>query len=164
MKFSFLLPLLLPVYISISSSSSSSATATVTVTATRLRKLLASSLIAPMVVLTTISTSIHAEEASIGPNLNTIPSNEIVPSQLAPPNKVDINAATVDAYKKFPGMFPHAAGQIASHGPYSEVNDLFKINTATQADRALFLKYMKDFTALPPGRMFGERLNARQSQ
>ena len=164
MKFSFLLPLLLLVYISISSSSSSSATATVTVTATRLRKLLASSLIAPMVVLTTISTSIHAEEASIGPNLNTIPSNEIVPSQLAPPNKVDINAATVDAYKKFPGMFPHAAGQIASHGPYSEVNDLFKINTATQADRALFLKYMKDFTALPPGRMFGERLNARQSQ
>ena len=149
MKFSSLLPLLLLVYISISSSSSSSATATVTVTATRLRKLLASSLIAPMVVLTTISTSIHAEEASIGPNLNTIPSNEIVPSQLAPPNKVDINAATVDAYKKFPGMFPHAAGQIASHGPYSEVNDMLKINpsiklnTAIPENKALFLKYMK---------------------
>ena len=158
MKFFFLLPLLLLVCVSISSS------ATVTATATRLRKILTSSLIASMVVSTTISTSIHAEEASIGPNLNTIPSDEIVPSQLAPPNKVDINAATVDAYKKFPGMFPHAAGQIASHGPYSEVNDLFKINTATQADRALFLKYMKDFTALPPGRMFGERLNARQSQ
>ena len=61
-------------------------------------------------------------------------------------------------------MYPHAAGQIASHGPYQSVDDLQKIPTATEADKKLFKKYKNEFVALPPGRMFKERLNGRQSQ
>ena len=129
----------------------------------RLRKVLTSSLIAPFLVFSPIVAITNAEEPFVGANRNTIPSSEIVPSQLAPSDRIDINAATVDAYKKFPGLYPHGAGQIASHGPYSSVRDLFKIDTATEEDKKLFRKYLKDFTALPPGRMFVERLNARQS-
>lgn len=60
-------------------------------------------------------------------------------------------------------MFPHAAGQIASNGPYNEVDDIFKIKTATENDKKLFKKYQKYFTVNPPGRAFDERINARVS-
>ena len=92
-----------------------------------------------------------------------MPDYEIVPSQMAPSDKTDVNAATIDTYKRFPGMYPHAAGQIASNGPYQSVEDLFKIKTANAEDKKLFRKYRKELTALPPGRMFNERMNARQS-
>ena len=61
-------------------------------------------------------------------------------------------------------MYPHAAGQIASHGPYKSVNDLQQIKTANARDKELFRKFADEFTTLPPGRMFIERLNGRQSQ
>jgi photosystem II PsbU protein len=63
----------------------------------------------------------------------------------------------------FPGMFPHAAGKIASHGPYSSVKDIYKIPDLTKNDIALFKKYESSFTTIPPGRVFGERINARVS-
>ena len=69
----------------------------------------------------------------------------------------------INDYKKFTGMFTHAAGQIASHGPYKSVDDLQSIPTATAADKALFKKYKNEFTALPPGRAFNERLSQRQN-
>ena len=131
--------------------------------AIQLRKAVTSSMLAPLIILSPVSATTYAEEPPIGANRNTIPSGEIVPSQLAPSDLVDINAATVDTYKKFPGLYPHGAGLIASHGPYSSVKELFNIDTATEQDKRLFRKYMRDFTALPPGRMFVERLNARQS-
>jgi len=43
-------------------------------------------------------------------------------SQLVKPDKVDINSSFVGEYKQFRGMFPHAAGKIASHGPYRSVS------------------------------------------
>ena len=49
---------------------------------------------------------------NVGSERNTLPENEIVPSQLAKSDKVDINNAQISDYKKFPGMYPHAAGQI----------------------------------------------------
>jgi len=53
--------------------------------------------------------------------------------------------------------------QIASHGPYNSVQDLYKIPTANANDKKLFKQYASKFTVLPPGRMFNERINARQS-
>merc|ERR1711924_299246 len=41
-------------------------------------------------------------------------------------DKVDINNANVMAYRQFPGMYPTAAGFIASHGPYKQVADIYK--------------------------------------
>jgi len=63
----------------------------------------------------------------------------------------------------FPGLYPHAAGLIASNGPYNDVSDIFKIEGLTANDKALFSKYQKEFTVNPPGRMFDERVNQRVS-
>jgi hypothetical protein len=46
-----------------------------------------------------------------------------------------INPFDQGDYKQLPGMFPHAAGQIASHGPYKSVKDVYKINSLTDEDR-----------------------------
>jgi len=83
--------------------------------------------------------------------------------QQAPSGKLDLNNALVTDYKKLPGMYPHAAGLIASNGPYNSVNDVFRLAGATKSDKMLFRKYKRSFVALPPGRTFYERINARQS-
>jgi hypothetical protein len=105
----------------------------------------------------------QASESRIGAAVNDLPDNEVVPSQMAQSDKIDLNNALVTDYKRLPGMYPHAAGQIASHGPYNNVGDLLKIKSANANDKKLFKKYEKEFVALPPGRMFNERINARQS-
>ena len=46
---------------------------------------------------------------------------------------------------------------IASHGPYNTVSDIYKIPGITANDKAMFKKYEKELTVLPPGRMFKER-------
>jgi photosystem II PsbU protein len=60
-------------------------------------------------------------------------------------------------------MYPHAAGKIASNGPYKKVSDIYKIEGLTKNDVTLFKKYEKLFTVHPPGRAFLERINARVS-
>ena len=84
-------------------------------------------------------------------------------TQQAPPGKIDVNNALVTDYKTLQGMYPHAAGLIASNGPYNSVRDLNNIPGVTPNDRKLFAKYSDQFTALPPTRQFYERINARQS-
>lgn len=79
----------------------------------------------------------------------------MIPSQLAKPDKVDINNTPITEYKKFPGMYPHAAGQIAAHGPYKSVDDILSLPSANEKDKALFKKYLKEFIVLPPGKMVG---------
>merc|ERR1712207_44349 len=56
-------------------------------------------------------------------------------------DKVDVNNANVQAFRQFPGMYPTAAGQIATHGPYSKVKDILK-------------KYEKNFVCLPPNQAY----------
>lgn len=60
-------------------------------------------------------------------------------------------------------MFPHAAGKLASNGPYTSVKEIYKIPGLTEHDVQVFKKYEKYFTANPPGRAFYERINARVS-
>jgi len=85
------------------------------------------------------------------------------PSQQATGGKLDINSAFVGDYKALPGMFPHAAGKLASNGPYTSVADIYKIKGLTANDIKLFKKYEKYLTANPPGRSFDERINSRVS-
>ena len=84
-------------------------------------------------------------------------------AQMPTGDKLDLNAAFVGEYKNFPGMFPHAAGKIASHGPYQSVRDIYDIAGLTDNDVKMFKKYDKYFTVNPPGRAFSERINARVS-
>lgn len=95
---------------------------------------------------------------------NPIPDNEYVPSQQAKSDKIDLNSAFVGDYKKLKGFFPHAAGMVASNGPYYSVQDLYKIPGITENDKKLFKKYENEFVALPAMyRQFNERINARVS-
>lgn len=55
------------------------------------------------------------------------------------------------------------AGMIASHGPYKNVKDIYSIPGLNDSDKAASKKYEKELTVLPPGRMFKERINQRQS-
>jgi len=75
-----------------------------------------------------------------------------------------LNSAAVSDYKALSGFYPHAAGQICSHGPYASVKDIYTIPNLTARDKQLFKQYEKEFVVLPPGRMYVERLNGRQSQ
>jgi photosystem II PsbU protein len=60
-------------------------------------------------------------------------------------------------------MFPTTAGKIASHGPYTSVKDIYKIDNLTSRDKDVLKKYEKYFIVNPPGRAFNERINARVS-
>lgn len=64
---------------------------------------------------------------------------------------------------QFRGMYPRAAGLIASNGPYNDVKDIYKIKGLTDTDKKIFKQYEKEFMVNPPGRMFDERINQRQS-
>lgn len=99
----------------------------------------------------------------VGAGFNDIRDEDVPPSQKAPSGKIDVNNAYVTDYMQFPGMYPRAAGLIASNGPYRTVKDLYDLEAATEQDKKMFQKYASNFVALPPGRMFVERINARQS-
>merc|ERR1712008_418133 len=58
-------------------------------------------------------------------------------------DKVDINNANVQAYRQFPGMYPTAAGAIATHGPYSKVSDIYDIPGVEERVKDI-MKSMKD--------------------
>ena len=55
------------------------------------------------------------------------------------------------------------SSQIASHGPYKKVKDVYAMAGLTKEQASLFKKYEGEFTVNPPGRLFIERVNARQS-
>ena len=56
----------------------------------------------------------------------------------------DLNNAPIGEYKYLVGMYPTAAGKIASHGPYSTVADIYKIEglTGMHISNVFFFSYM----------------------
>jgi len=99
----------------------------------------------------------------VGAERNALSDFEVVAMQQAPNGKIDLNNALITDYKVLPGMYPHAAGLLASNGPYKSVNDILRLPGATESDKMLFNKYKSSFVALEPGRTFYERINGRQS-
>ena len=75
-------------------------------------------------------------------------------------DKVDLNNANVQAYRQFPGMFPYAAGQIATHGPYKQVSDIYNIPNLDPKLAAFMKKYEANFVVLPANEAyFIDRIN-----
>merc|ERR550537_1875711 len=64
-------------------------------------------------------------------------------------DQVDINNANVQAYRQFPGMYPTAAGAIATHGPYKEVGDIYKIPNLDPRVIETMKKFEKNLVCLP---------------
>merc|ERR1712061_295040 len=69
-------------------------------------------------------------------------------------DKVDVNNANVQAFRQFPGMYPTAAGQIATHGPYKTVRDIYDITGLDERVIAIMKKYEANFVALPPNQAY----------
>merc|ERR1712204_27271 len=69
-------------------------------------------------------------------------------------DKVDINNANVQAYRQFPGMYPTAAGAIATHGPYSKVSDIFDIPGVEERVKDIMKKFEGQFVCLPPNQAY----------
>lgn len=65
-------------------------------------------------------------------------------------NIVDVNNANIRAYLKMPGMYPAVAGKIVSHGPYTTVADLYKIEGLTSAQSEIIKKYEGRLVAKTP--------------
>eukprot|EP00448_Togula_jolla_P033916 CAMPEP_0170622484 /NCGR_PEP_ID=MMETSP0224-20130122/29157_1 /TAXON_ID=285029 /ORGANISM="Togula jolla, Strain CCCM 725" /LENGTH=190 /DNA_ID=CAMNT_0010948809 /DNA_START=63 /DNA_END=635 /DNA_ORIENTATION=- len=75
-------------------------------------------------------------------------------------DQVDINNANVQAYRQFPGMYPTAAGQIATHGPYKDVADVYNIPGLKDDVKNIIKKYEKNLVCLPPSpAYFLDRIN-----
>merc|ERR1719409_2355499 len=68
---------------------------------------------------------------------------------------VDINNANVQAYRQFRGMYPTAAGLIATHGPYKTVSDLYSIKEMPDNVKDIIKKYEKQFIVLPYNEAYG---------
>jgi hypothetical protein len=61
-------------------------------------------------------------------------------------------------------MYPRVAGMVASHGPYNNVKEIYKLEGLTSRDKSLLKKYEKEFTANKAQyRSFNERINGRVS-
>ena len=127
------------------------------------RAILAGAVATVSLPATAIAPQWDKDYIGVGAERNALSDYEVVAMQQAPSGKLDLNNALVTDYKQLPGMYPHAAGLIASNGPYNSVNDVFRLPGATDSDKELFKRYKSSFIALPPGRTFYERINARQS-
>lgn len=103
------------------------------------------------------------ESTGVGADRNAVFDNVPQPQQMAMPGKLDVNSATVTEYKQLKGLYPAVAGKVASHGPYASISDVYKLADFSPAEAKLFKQHQGDFTVLPPGRMFIERINQRQS-
>jgi photosystem II PsbU protein len=104
-----------------------------------------------------------AKQAGIGSDWGFI-DDEIVSAQQPTGDRVDINNAAINEYMQFRGMYPSAAGKIASNGPYGSVKDIYKIPGLTENDKKVFKMYEKDLTANKAQyRTFTERINSRVS-
>jgi photosystem II PsbU protein len=67
---------------------------------------------------------------------------------------IDINNANVRAYIRLPGMYPSAAGKIASNGPYGSVSEIFNIKGLSNAEKDVMKKYESRFVAKKPSADF----------
>mmetsp|Transcript_12419 Transcript_12419/g.36594 ORF Transcript_12419/g.36594 Transcript_12419/m.36594 type:complete len:138 (-) Transcript_12419:472-885(-) len=85
-----------------------------------------------------------AKQAGVGPDWPFLDPYEVVPAQQATSGKLDVNSAFVGDYTQFRGMFPSAAGKIASNGPYGKVQDIYKIEGLSDHDIKMFKKYEKE--------------------
>ena len=59
--------------------------------------------------------------------------------------KIDLNNCSVRRFQQFPGMYPTLAGKIVLGGPYSEVDDVLKLDLS-ERQAELFNKYKDNFT------------------
>lgn len=109
-----------------------------------------------------VSTSLNAERreflaaaaAAAGAALTPLAANAIRDYEnvalLGGGEVVDINNANVRVYLKMPGLYPNAAGKIASNGPYNSVGEIYNIPGLTGEEKNAIKKYESRLTVKTP--------------
>jgi len=66
-------------------------------------------------------------------------------------DQIDLNNANIRAYLRLKGMYPGAAGKIASNKkPYKSVGDVYATPGLTDAEKTVIKKYESRFVVLEP--------------
>jgi photosystem II PsbU protein len=109
------------------------------------------------VVLAGLLLGLVLPDAALADDLRNVADDKIA----ARAGKVDLNNSSVRRFQQFPGMYPTLAGKIVLGGPYSDVDDVLKLDL-TERQKELFDKYKSNFTVTPPSIALNEgfdRLN-----
>ena len=69
-------------------------------------------------------------------------------------DKVEINNANVQACRQFPGMYPTAAGLIATHGPFKEMKVVYNILNMPVPVRNIIKQYEASLVCLPANKAY----------
>lgn len=65
-------------------------------------------------------------------------------------SKLDLNNTNVQAFAKFPGLYPTIAGKILQNAPYDTVEDLLDIPNLSDRERAIIEKNLSNFAVTEP--------------
>ncbi|MDA0268107.1 MAG: photosystem II complex extrinsic protein PsbU [Cyanobacteria bacterium] len=65
-------------------------------------------------------------------------------------SKLDINNANVQAFTKYPGLYPTIAGKIVQNAPYESIDELLAIPGLSDREKALIEDNMDEFAITPP--------------
>jgi photosystem II PsbU protein len=65
-------------------------------------------------------------------------------------SKLDINNANVQAFTKYPGLYPTIAGKIVQNAPYESVEDLLDIPGLSDREKDLIQNNLAEFALTPP--------------
>ncbi len=61
-------------------------------------------------------------------------------------SKLDLNNTNVQAFTKFPGLYPTIAGKILKNAPYDTVEDVLNIPNLSDREQAILEKNLDKFT------------------
>lgn len=65
-------------------------------------------------------------------------------------SKLDLNNTNVQAFAKFPGLYPTIAGKIVKNAPYSAVEDVLSISNLSDREKEILQKNLDNFTVTEP--------------
>lgn len=65
-------------------------------------------------------------------------------------SKLDLNNTNVQAFAKFPGLYPTIAGKILQNAPYDAVEDLLDIPNLSDRERTIIEKNLDNFAVTEP--------------
>jgi len=76
--------------------------------------------------------------------------------------KLDLNNANVQAFRKYRGMYPTLAGKVLQNAPFNAVEDVLEMPELSEREIEILQMNLPNFTVTPPTAAFvegGDRFN-----
>ncbi|MDA0674337.1 MAG: photosystem II complex extrinsic protein PsbU [Cyanobacteria bacterium] len=65
-------------------------------------------------------------------------------------SKLDLNNTNVQAFAKYPGLYPTIAGKVLLNAPYGKVEDVLNIPNLSDREKEIIEKNLNNFTVTEP--------------